>query len=381
MAIALALAVAVFSTFGWYGFPQRFVDGFGPTVVVLAAITLAGLVPAAVIRPCRGRPVWHPQEEPMRLHEVERGDRLVWRFLIWFISLVSGMRLPDAARIVLYHKQFYGDPMSRWTHMAMRGDGDWTVGERELMAAMTAKWNASDFCVGAHGAIAARVLRRPVVDAVLEDVQLAELPARLRATLTFLEVFTQTPDTLTAEDVRTVLREGIRPQALEDAIAVAALFNVIGRCADALDYEVPDDRDFDRAAKRLLAQGYAFAKGKTPVRPNHRALAGAVQRRVLEGPGATAAALRHGMAERAAGGPPLVEAPYDELARQIGQAAHKVTDEQVASVVEAAGSQRAAFELIVASALGAGLHRWRRGLEALEEASKKSAPSRRKPMA
>jgi hypothetical protein len=24
----------------------------------------------------------------MRLREVERGDRLVWRFLIWFISLV-----------------------------------------------------------------------------------------------------------------------------------------------------------------------------------------------------------------------------------------------------------------------------------------------------
>jgi uncharacterized peroxidase-related enzyme len=304
----------------------------------------------------------------MRLREVERGDRLVWRLLIWFISLVSGMRLPDMARIVLYHKQFFGDPMSLWTHMAMRGESDWTVGERELMAAMTAKWNACEFCVGAHGAIAARVLGRPVVDAALEDVQLAELPARLRATLTFLEVLTRTPDTLTAEDARTVLRQGITPQALEDAIAVATLFNVIGRCADALDYEVPGGRDFDRAAKRLLAQGYAFGKGKTPVHPHHRALADAVRRRVLEGPGQTGAALRHRMAERAAGGPPL-EAPYDDLARQIGQAAYKVTDEQVASVVEKAGSERAAFELIVASTLGAGLHRWRRGLKALEEAA------------
>ena len=118
----------------------------------------------------------------MRLREVERGDRLVWRFLIWFISLVSGMRLPDAARIVLYHRQFFGDPMSRWTHMAMRGESDWTVGEPELMAAMTARWNACEFCVGAHGAIAARVLGRPVVDAALQDLQTAELPARLRAT-------------------------------------------------------------------------------------------------------------------------------------------------------------------------------------------------------
>jgi hypothetical protein len=206
------------------------------------------------------------------------------------------------------------------------------------------------------------------VDAALKDVRLAELPARLRATLAFLEVLSRTPDTLTAQDARTALGQGITPQALEDAIAVAALFNVIGRCADALDYEVPADRDFDRAATRLLAQGYAFGKGKTPVHPDHRALADAVQRRVLDGPGATNAALRRRMAERAAGGPPL-EAPYDDLARQIGQAAYKVTDAQVARVVGRTGGEGAAFELIVAAALGAGLHRWRRGLKALEEAA------------
>jgi uncharacterized peroxidase-related enzyme len=303
----------------------------------------------------------------MRLREVERGDRLFWRFLIRFISLVSGMRLPDAARVVFYHKEFFGDRLSLWTHMAMRGESDWTVGERELMAAMTAKWNACEFCVGAHGAIAARVLGRPMVDTTLEDIKRAELPARLRATLAFQEVLTRTPETLTARDARTVLREGVTPQGLEDAIAVAALFNVIGRCADALDYDVPGNRDFDRAAKRLLAQGYAFGKGKAPAHPDHRTLADGVRRRVLEGPGETAAVLRQDMAERAAGGPPL-EAPYDDLARQIGQAAYKVTDEQVAKVVEMVGGERAAFELIVAATLGAGLHRWRRGLKALEEA-------------
>jgi hypothetical protein len=74
------------------------------------------------------------------------------------------------------------------------------------------------------------------------------------------------------------------------------------------------------------------------------------------------------MAARAAGGPPLEE-PYDDLVRQIGQAAYKVTEEQVASVAERVGSERAAFELVVASALGAGLHRWRRGLQALEGAA------------
>ncbi len=92
----------------------------------------------------------------MRLHEVERGDGPFWRLFIRLISLMSGMRLPDAARAVFYHKAFFGDPMSSWTHAAMRGESTWTVGERELMAALTAKWSACAFCIGAHGAIAER---------------------------------------------------------------------------------------------------------------------------------------------------------------------------------------------------------------------------------
>ena len=303
----------------------------------------------------------------MRLHEVERGDGPFWPFLIRLISLMSGMRLPDAARAVFYHKAFFGDPMSLWTHAAMRGESTWTVGERELIAAMTAKWNACPFCVGAHSAIAAQVLGKPLVQTALDDVGQAELPTKLRSTLTFLESLTRRPDTLSAADAQGVLQEGVTPEALEDAIAVSTLFNITGRCADALGYEMLEERDFDRAAKRMLVQGYAFGKGKTPAHPNHRAMADAVRQRTLEGPGETDAALRQAMAERAAGGPALA-APYDDLARQIGEAAYKVTDEQVANMVKQAGSERAAYELIVAAALGAGLHRWRQGINILEEA-------------
>lgn len=303
----------------------------------------------------------------MRLHEVERGDGPFWSLLIRAISLMSGMRLPDAARAVFYHKAFFGDPMSLWTHRAMRGESAWTVAERELMAAMTAKWNTCPFCVGAHSAIAAQVLGKPAVQTALVDFQQASLPPKLQLTLTFLKALTQTPNTLTAEQARVVLREGVTSEALEDAVAASVLFNITARCADALDYKMLDDNGFDRAAKRMLVQGYAFGKGKVPARPNHRELAEAVRRRTLEGPGETNANLRQSMAERAAGGPAL-EAPYDDLARQIGEAAYKVTDEQVAKVVKQAGSERAAYELIVSSALGAGLHRWRRGIKILDEA-------------
>jgi len=68
-----------------------------------------------------------------------------------------------------------------------------------------------------------------------------------------------------------------------------------------------------------------------------------------------------------------MEAPYDDLARQIGEAAWRVTNAQVASVLAAAGSEKAAFELIAAAATGAGLLRWQRAIKALEEMS--DAPS------
>ncbi|MDE2604163.1 MAG: hypothetical protein KGL62_17635 [Bradyrhizobium sp.] len=101
-------------------------------------------------------------------------------------------------------------------------------------------------------------------------------------------------------------------------------------------------------------------------RPDHRALAEALRRRVLEGPGETAPALRQASAARAAGGP-AAQAPYDHLARQIGEAAHRVTDAQVAAVLSATGSEKATFEIIAAAALGAGLLRFEQAMKVLDE--------------
>ena len=106
----------------------------------------------------------------------------------------------------------------------------------------------------------------------------------------------------------------------------------------------------------------------TPKRPNHNALAEALRRAVLEGPGETDPTVRRAVAERAAGGP-TAKAPYDDLARQIGEAAYRVRDEHVETVLKAAGSEKAAFEIIAAAAVGAGLFRWRQALKVTEEAS------------
>jgi hypothetical protein len=115
------------------------------------------------------------------------------------------------------------------------------------------------------------------------------------------------------------------------------------------------------------------AEMKVSIRPDHRALAEALRLRVLEGPGETRPELRLASAERAAGGP-ASEARFDDLARQIGEAAHRVTDAQVSSVLTATGSEKAAFEIIVAAALGAGLSRWQQAMKVLDEVA--NAPAR-----
>jgi hypothetical protein len=103
-------------------------------------------------------------------------------------------------------------------------------------------------------------------------------------------------------------------------------------------------------------------------RTDHDQFAETLKRTVFDRPGESDPALRQRVATRAAGGPPI-EAPYDDLATQIGEAACRTTDIQVANVVTAARSEKAAFELIVAAATGAGLLRWRQANKALEETS------------
>jgi uncharacterized peroxidase-related enzyme len=193
----------------------------------------------------------------MRLREIDRGDSILNRLLIGFISLVSGMRLPDAARVAFYHKDFFGSPMGAWTQAAMRGPSAWSVGDRELMAALVARWNSCDFCVGAHGAVAAKEIERSLVDTALADYRAAPISDGLKATLEFLEAMTLRPTELTSESAAAVFEAGVSAEALKDAIAVGAIFNIVTRYANALDFALPTANEFDRAAGMLLKRGYA----------------------------------------------------------------------------------------------------------------------------
>lgn len=193
----------------------------------------------------------------MRLPEVERGDTVGHRLLIRMISRFAGYRLPDAARVAFYDRRFVGPVLGAWTQKAMRGRSGWSVAERELMAAMVASWNSCPFCVGAHSAIAVKGMDDEVVAAVLADYRTAPISERFRAALAFVERMTVSPDELSAADARAAMAAGVSVEELHDAAAVAAVFNIITRNANALDFEIPTPDEFAKAAGMLLRRGYA----------------------------------------------------------------------------------------------------------------------------
>lgn len=193
----------------------------------------------------------------MRLHEIERGDRPSSRLLFKLISAMSGTRFPDAARVAFYHREFAGPALNEWTQQVMRGPSEWSVGERELMAALVAQFNSCPFCVGAHGAVAVHGLGPDVVEAALSDYKAAPISDVLRAALTFIEKMTSTPGELGPGDARAAIDAGVSRGQLLDSAAVAAVFNIVTRYANALDFEIPSPGDFAKSAKTLLKRGYA----------------------------------------------------------------------------------------------------------------------------
>src|SRR4051812_40037889 len=134
----------------------------------------------------------------MRLTILEHGHGLGTKVLFALIRTLSRQPVLDVVKLVRYRPQFYGAPMGAVTQEAMRGPSAWSVGDRELMAAVVAKTNGCQCCTKAHAAVATGAYRDEAkVAAVLADLATAPIEAPLRATLRMLR-------TLVAERTVTV---------------------------------------------------------------------------------------------------------------------------------------------------------------------------------
>ncbi len=192
----------------------------------------------------------------MHLEILNHGYRPGTKLMFALIRLFSGQPLPDAAKLTFYRSDFYGNPAKEFTHEALRGPSDWSVGDRELMAAYVSKLNQSAFCVGAHTATASLAYQdAPRVAAILDDLESASIDEPLRGTLRMLGKLIRT-GRVDADDLREVLAAGVSPQQVKDALAVCAAFNTTSRLADAFGFELLTPKGYEAGAKYLLKRGY-----------------------------------------------------------------------------------------------------------------------------
>ena len=80
----------------------------------------------------------------------------------------------------------------------------------------------------------------------------------LRRMVGFLEKLIRDPEAVTPVAVTSLREAGLSDAAIEDAIQVCAAFQVINRIADAMEFHVPTQAQFARAAPIMLKRGYKF---------------------------------------------------------------------------------------------------------------------------
>lgn len=192
----------------------------------------------------------------MRLAILDGGHRLGTKILFALIQAASRQPIAGPVKLVMYRPDFLGVHLKELTHEAMRGPSAWSVGDRELMAALVSKLNECEYCMKAHSAVAARAYEdEERVSAVLADLETAPIEEPLRATLRMLRKLTR-EQRADVDDMRALLAAGVSLGQIEDALAVAFAFNTMNRLADAFGFSVPGPKGLEAGAKYLLAHGY-----------------------------------------------------------------------------------------------------------------------------
>lgn len=81
----------------------------------------------------------------MRLAVLDHGHGFATKALFAFIRLVTRHAAPDVLKTLKYRPAFFGEPMNEIFQEVMRGSSEWSIGERELMAAYVSKTNECEF--------------------------------------------------------------------------------------------------------------------------------------------------------------------------------------------------------------------------------------------
>jgi uncharacterized peroxidase-related enzyme len=187
----------------------------------------------------------------VRLPSYERAPRSAQRGFV-LLTRISGAELDDVGKTALRRPDLFGKPFLALAQALLREPSEWSVGERELLAAAVSRANTCAFCVATHREIAGGELGHDP----LATLDREELGDRVTAAAAVVEALTRDPDSVSADDLARARAAGVSAPALAEAIYIAFLFNVINRLADALGFTHPSDGTLRRGAWVLRHLGY-----------------------------------------------------------------------------------------------------------------------------
>src|SRR5918992_161147 len=145
--------------------------------------------------------------------------------------------LPEGQTLLEVLKPFpdTNKPLIELHEVLMRGPSPFSEAERELIAAYVSGLNRCRYCRGVHTATTERLgTPEGTVAALVEEIDTAALPARMRPVLSYAQKLTMAPDSLTPADAEAVVGAGWDKTALSHWAPGRALFTYRTRLVGGL---------------------------------------------------------------------------------------------------------------------------------------------------
>ncbi|NOX74215.1 MAG: peroxidase [Alphaproteobacteria bacterium] len=156
--------------------------------------------------------------------------------------------LPPEAHLsdVFQHFPDNAGPLMVYLEGILRAEGEFSIGERELIAAYVSGLNACTFCYGSHRVYSEVFgIARGVVDALLVDIDTAPVTQNLKPVMRYVKKLTVLPSKMVQGDADAVFEAGWSEAALYEAVQVCAAFNLMNRIVEGVgvtfDYDQHDE--------------------------------------------------------------------------------------------------------------------------------------------
>ena len=113
--------------------------------------------------------------------------------------------------------------------------------------------------MNSHTAVAVLDMDETIVQAVLKDRHTAPINEKVQAMLGFLEKITLTPAEVGPEDILPLRAVGLNDRAIQEALYVCTMFNMIDRWADAFGFYLPSEKGYQNGGQTLYKRGYGIS--------------------------------------------------------------------------------------------------------------------------